>query len=98
MLLILCTVHLYITGGTCVVEARAENTFTPQTLIVRSPLRAKHHVVVQYMAVGWKCPCPLPPNPLPLPQPPSPHLSPPLWPDPPCRQHDWWKTRRTMKN
>ncbi len=34
-------------------------------LVVRSPFRAKHHVVVQYMVAGWKCPLPPPP-----PQPP----------------------------
>ncbi len=35
-------------------------------------LRAKHHVVVQYMAAGWKCPLPPPPPqpPFPLPKPP----------------------------
>ncbi len=38
---------------------------------VRSPFRAKHHVVVQYMARWMKCP--LPP---PLPQPPPPTRSP----------------------
>ncbi len=33
----------------------------PTLLIVRSPFGAKHHVVVQYMAAGLKCPlCPLP--------------------------------------
>ncbi len=44
-------------------------------LVVRSPFRAKHHVVVQYMAAGLKCPLP----PSPSPPPPDP---PPL-PDPP---------------
>ncbi len=38
-------------------------------LIVRSPFRAKHLVVVSYM-VGWmKCPLPPPPSPLPDPLP-----------------------------
>ncbi len=47
-------------------------------LIVRSPFRVKHHVVVQYMARWMKCPLPPPPfTPLPLPQPPSPLLDPP---------------------
>ncbi len=40
--------------------------------IVRSPFRAKHHVVVQYMAAGPKCPLPPPPC-----------GAPPPWPDPP---------------
>ncbi len=55
-------------------------------IVVRSPFRAKHHVVVQYMARRMKCP--LPPSPFPntLPQP------------PPQEQHDWWKTKRTRKN
>ena len=56
---------------------------------MRSPFRAKHHVVVQYMARWMKCPLPPLPNPLP----PRPfHL------EPPCGLHDLWKTRRTRKN
>ncbi len=55
----------------------------PSCVIVRSPFRAKHHVVVQYMA-GWMK-CPLPPSlnhppparPPPLARPPSPHWTPP---------------------
>ncbi len=43
-------------------------------VFVRSPCRAKHHVVVQYMAAGPKCP--LPPLPLPQPPPPPPTPSP----------------------
>ncbi len=40
---------------------------------MRSPFRAKHHVVVQYMARWVKCPLPPPPTPLPSPCPaPSP--------------------------
>ncbi len=31
-------------------------------IVVRSPFRAKHHVVMQYMAAGPKCPLP-PPDP-----------------------------------
>ena len=56
--------------------------------IVRSPFRAKHHVVVQYMTGGRKCPLPpspLTPSPSPNPLPawtPMPN-PPPLWPDPP---------------
>ncbi len=49
-------------------------------VIVRSPFRAKHHVVVQYMAGWMKCPLspPLPtPPPDPLPDPPSPCQTPP---------------------
>ncbi len=54
-----------------------------------SPFRAKHHVVVQYMARWMKCPLPLPPHPPPpsqppTPEPPSPGL--PLPPDPCGRQ------------
>ncbi len=40
------------------------------SIIVRSPFRAKHHVVVQYMAKWLKCPLPL--NPL-TPRPPCGH-------------------------
>ncbi len=40
--------------------------------IVRSPFRVKHHVVMQYMAAGLKCPLP----PSPSPQPPSPYQTP----------------------
>ncbi len=39
-------------------------------VIVRSPLRAKHHVVVQYMAGWMKCPLPPPPPPNPPARPP----------------------------
>ncbi len=71
------------------------------SLIVRSPFRAKHHVVVQYMARWMKCPLPPPPNPpsptpSPCPNPTSPQPDPPSWTPP--GQHDWWKTRRTRKN
>ncbi len=41
-------------------------------LIVRSPIGAKHHVVVQCMARWLKCPLPQPPPPPPTPSP-SPH-------------------------
>ncbi len=44
------------------------------SLFVRSPFRAKHYVVVQFMAGWMKCPLPPPPNPPPPPPPP---------PDPP---------------
>ncbi len=44
--------------------------------IVRSSFRAKHHVVVQYMARWMKCPLPSPHNPLPIPQPPPPPPTP----------------------
>ncbi len=69
-------------------------------LVVRSPFRAKHHVVVQYMARWMKCPLPPPPKPPPTP---LPHLNPLVAEPPPvarplCRQHGWWKTRRTRKN
>ena len=47
--------------------------YEDESFIVRSPFRAKHHVVVQYMAAGPKCP--LPPSPCGTPLPP--------WPDPP---------------
>ncbi len=64
-------------------------------LVVRSPFRVKHHVVVQYMARWMKCPLP-PSPPLPLPQPtpplPTPCQSPPCW-NPPAE-----KTRTTRKN
>ncbi len=48
-------------------------------VIVRSPFRAKHHVVVQYMAAGLKCPLPPTPYGTPLPPvgPPSPYGPPP---------------------
>ena len=49
-------------------------------VIVRSPFRAKHHVVMQYMAAGLKYP--LPPPPLPLPPGQTPLARPPPWPDP----------------
>ncbi len=42
------------------------------TLVVRSPFRAKHHVVVQCMARWMKCPLPLPQAPSPSPNPPRP--------------------------
>ncbi len=63
-------------------------------VVVRSPFRAKHHVVVQYIAAGWKCP--LPPSPTPHPSPPLLRLDPRG--QTPLRQHGWWKTRRTRKN
>ena len=48
------------------------STLPPSSLIVRSPFRAKHHVVVQNMAAGLKYP--LPPSPqTPLPDPPPAH-------------------------
>ncbi len=40
-------------------------------VIVRSPFRSKHYVVVQYMARWLKCPLPLPPDPPLPPQPPT---------------------------
>ncbi len=46
-------------------------------IIVRSPFRAKHHVVMQYMAAGPNCPLP------PLPRPPPPAPPDPPRPDPP---------------
>ncbi len=53
--------------------------------LVRSPFRAKHHVVVQYMAAGLKCPLPPPPSPTPSPSPsPLPDL-PPYQTPPPAR-------------
>ncbi len=60
-------------------------------IIVRSPFRAKHHVVVQYREGGWNVPCPLPLNTPPPPPTPFPYLNPPA-PDPPQ------KIRRTRKN
>ncbi len=42
--------------------------------VVRSPFRAKHHVVVQDMAAGLKCPLP-------------PCGTPAAWPDPPTNPH-----------
>ena len=64
---------------------------------MRSPFRAKHHVVVQYTARWMKCPLAPPPPPTPHPWIPLP-LD-PLAPDPPaldpkpCGQHDLWKTQ-----
>ncbi len=58
-----------------------------EEVVVRSPFRAKHHVVVQYMAAGLKCPQP----PLPLPDPlfpsplPDPLPPPPARPSSPCQ-------------
>ncbi len=54
---------LFLTGETTLV------CLTPHILnvVVQSPFRAKHHVVMQCMAAGLKCP--LPPSP----------LGPPLW-------------------
>ncbi len=47
--------------------------FAMPVLVVRSPFRAKHHVVVQYMARWMKCPLPPSPlNTLALPNPPAP--------------------------
>ncbi len=54
-------------------------------VIVRNPFRAKHHVVVQYMARWMKCQLP------PYPRPPPPPQTPPSL-------HGLWKTRRTRKN
>ncbi len=74
-------------------------------VVVRSPFRVKHHVVVQYMAWWIKCPLPppplppLPPWPLPNPLPHPWMVDPPLPLDPhPHGQYDLWKTRRTRKN
>ncbi len=48
---------------------------------MRSPFRAKHHVVMQYMAAGPKC---FPP---PMDRPPArPRQPDPPWPEPPCSQ------------
>ncbi len=60
----------------CVAKEGLENRYTcpsplPAFLIVQSPFRAKHHVVVQYMAARLKCPPPPPPC-----QTPSPHKTP----------------------
>ncbi len=65
-------------------------------LVVRSPFRAKHHVVMQYMAAGPKCPLP----PLDRPPPARPPMARPPHSQTPHgnRQHDWWRTRRTRKN
>ncbi len=59
----------------------AQSKQTPIHLIVRSLFWAKHYVVVQYMAAGWKCP--LPPAPTPLPDPPPPSQTPPARGGPP---------------
>ncbi len=72
-----------------VASAESTNEFAELSLhiIVRSSFRAKHHVVVQYIARWMKCP--LPPCPL------TPHPQTPLPLDPPG---PLWKTRRTRKN
>ncbi len=58
-------------------------------IIVRSPFRAKHHVVMQYMAAGPKCPLP-PPAQTPTPHPQPPPLARPPRPDPPPLQKTAW--------
>ncbi len=51
-------------------SVRGNFMFFQTYFVVRSPFRAKHHVVVQYMARWMKCPLPPPPlDPLPLPNP-----------------------------
>ncbi len=52
-----------------------------KSVIVRSPFGVKHHVVVQYMAAGLKCPLPPPPCGTP-----SPCGTPLPEADPPCSQ------------
>ncbi len=88
-----------VRGATAVFDLRIRrNRVTRKSclLIVRSPFRAKHHVVVQYMARWMKCPLPPPPKPHP---PPLPHTQTPPTAIPPMDSaHDWWKTRRTRKN
>ena len=56
-------------------------------LIVRSPFRAKHHVVVQYMAGWMKCPLPPPLNP-PPPPPQTPHPQTPAAGPPPAEDKE----------
>ena len=59
---------------------RARFKFDRNGVVVRSPFRAKHHVVMQYMAAGLKYP--LPPSLLPDPPPPTRPPPPPeadLW-------------------
>ena len=56
---------LKIRSWSCRVSWKLKEPF--EVLVVRSPFRAKHYVVVQYMAAGLKCPLspsPLPPPPL----------------------------------
>ncbi len=69
---------MFQTGG----FQRSIYSHTGYALIVRSPFRAKYHVVVQYMARWMNCP--LPPSPSPLS---------PLDPPPPAE-----KTMRTREN
>ncbi len=65
-----------------------------QKFIVRSPFWVKHHVIVQCMAAGLKCPQTTPPA-----RGRTPRWDPPLEAGPPpCGQHDWWKTTRIRKN
>ncbi len=53
-------------------------------VIVRSPFRAKHRVIVQYMVALMKCPLSPPPPPTPLLLPPAPSpTGPPPQPEPP---------------
>ncbi len=56
--------------------------------IVRSPFRAKHHVVMQYMAAGPKCPLPPAPRP-PAPRPPPWGQTPPPEARPPPQKTVW---------
>ncbi len=56
---------LKIRSWSCRVSWKLKEPF--EVLVVRSPFRAKHYVVVQYMAAGLKCP--LSPSPLPPPPP-----------------------------
>ncbi len=83
----------WVSQGTCAVWGHAAETSLPgaknstEVLIVRSPFRAKHHVVVQCMAAGLKCPLPPPPYQTPLPPWPDP---PPMARPPPCGQTPAW--------
>ncbi len=50
----------------------------PSPIVMRSPFRAKHHMVMQYLTAGLKCPLPPPwPDPCQTPQPNPPWLDPP---------------------
>ncbi len=76
----LCNVTLSFSAVLAVSEHR-------RTFIVRSPFRAKHHVVVQYMTGWMKCPLPPPPPPNPpAGPPPPPDPTPPCWTPPPRRR------------
>ncbi len=50
-----------------------------ERFVVRSPFRAKHHVVMQYMAAGPKCPLAPPPPPRQTPPPARPPLQKTAW-------------------